>query len=216
MEQNEFIIVYNSGRFDLQSTLGKMPGFIWSKYPGEKHIIYKFNKLNKFSVSAYSYLRSQTDENIRLDENDKPKVGEEPVSPTDEYALYHDIVYRDTKKQDPEIALQMKHETDKTMIEQLDQVSTTGIIDKVANYTAKKLLQLKWKVGMGLTNITKLFVNSPIEEIYNKLNELHHRYKESERRMITIPSINYTHSCDIFEYGKVKIFTYFDCFSKKV
>ena len=32
--------------------------------------------------------------------------------------------------------------------------------------------------------------------------------------MIIIPSINHTHSCDIFEYVKVKIFTYIDCFSK--
>ena len=33
--------------------------------------------------------------------------------------------------------------------------------------------------------------------------------------MIIVPLINHTHSCDIFEYGKVKIFTYIDCFSKK-
>ena len=41
------------------------------------------------------------------------------------------------------------------------------------------------------------------------------RYKEGERGMIIVPSINHTHSCDIFEYGKVKIFTYIDCSSKK-
>ena len=53
------------------------------------------------------------------------------------------------------------------------------------------------------------------KEIYNKVNELCHRYKDGERRMIKVPSINHTHSCDIFEYGKVKIFTFIDCFSKK-
>ena len=76
------------------------------------------------------------------------------------------------------------------MIDQLDQGPTTGIVDKFANFTAKKLLQLKLKLGMGLN-----------EEIYNKVNELHHRYKEGERKMIIVPSINHTHSCDIFEYG---------------
>ena len=30
--------------------------------------------------------------------------------------------------------------------------------------------------------------------------------------MIIISSINHTHSCDIFEYGKVKIFTNIMCF----
>ena len=45
------------------------------------------------------------------------------------------------------------------MIEQLDQVPTNSIIDKFANFIAKKLLQLKLKLGMGLN-----------EEIYNKVN----------------------------------------------
>ena len=35
MEQSYNVIVNNGGMFDLQSALGKMPGFIWSKYPGE-------------------------------------------------------------------------------------------------------------------------------------------------------------------------------------
>ena len=113
MEQNYNVIVNNGGMFDLQSALGKMPGFIWSKYPGEKHMIYKFNKFNKFPLSGYSYLGPSSALSIRLNENDQPKVGEEPVSPTDELALYHDIAYRDAEKQDPEIALQMKHEADK-------------------------------------------------------------------------------------------------------
>ena len=34
MALNEYVIVNNGGRFDLQRALGKMPGFIWSKYPG--------------------------------------------------------------------------------------------------------------------------------------------------------------------------------------
>ena len=90
------------------------------------------------------------------------------------------------------------------MIKQLDQIPTTGIIDKFANLTAKKWLQLKLKLRMGLNN-----------EIYNKVNELHHRYKEGERRIIIVPSINHTHSCDIFEYINKKILIYIDCFSKK-
>ena len=83
----------------------------------------------------------------------------------------------------------MKHKADKKIIEQLDQVTTNSIIDKFANFTAKKLLQLKLKLGMGLN-----------EEIYNKVNKLHHRSKEGERRIIIVPSINLIHSCDIFEY----------------
>ena len=43
------IIVNNGGLFDLQSALGNMPGFIWSKYPKEKHFY-------KFPFGSYSYL----------------------------------------------------------------------------------------------------------------------------------------------------------------
>ena len=113
------------------------------------------------------YLGPQTALAIRLDVNNQSKVREEPVSPTDKLALHHDIAYRDAEKLDSETALQMKHEADEKMIEQWDQVQTTGIIDRFANFTAKKLLQLKLKLGMELN-----------KEIYNKVNELHHKYKE--------------------------------------
>ena len=53
------------------------------------------------------------------------------------------------------------------------------------------------------------------EEVYNTVQELYHRYKQGERRMVIVPSINHTHSCDIFEYYNKKILTYIDCFSKK-
>ena len=66
MEQSYNVIVNNGGMFDLKSALGKMPGFIWSKYPGEIHMIYKF------LFKSYSYLGKGTVLPIRVDENDKP------------------------------------------------------------------------------------------------------------------------------------------------
>ena len=83
---------------------------------------------------------------IRLNENDKPRHREEPVSPTDQLALHHDIAYRNAELDqakdliNAETALQLKHDADKIMVEQLNQVPTTGIIDKFANFTAKKIL----------------------------------------------------------------------------
>ena len=142
MINNSNIIVNNCGMFDLQNSVGNMPGLIWSKYSQETHFY-------KFPASAYFYLGPSTALNIRLDENDKPKSGDEPVSPTNKLALHHDIAYRYAEKQDLEIALQMKHDADKTIIEQLDQVQTTGIIDKFANFTAMKLLQLKLKLEIN-------------------------------------------------------------------
>ena len=45
-----------------------------------------------------------------------------------------------------ETALQLKHDVDTIMVELLDKIPTTGIIDKFANITAKKILQLKLKL----------------------------------------------------------------------
>ena len=39
------------------------------------------------------------------------------------------------------------------------------------------------------------------EYVYNTVKELDHRYNQGERRMVIVPSINHTHSCDIFEYN---------------
>ena len=60
-------IVNNGGIFDLHSALGIMPGFIWSKYPTEKHMIYIF------PAKSYSYLGPGSQVDIRLDDNDQPR-----------------------------------------------------------------------------------------------------------------------------------------------
>ena len=43
MEQSYNIIVYNVGMFDVESAVGKMPRFIWSKYPRDKHNLISFH-----------------------------------------------------------------------------------------------------------------------------------------------------------------------------
>ena len=66
MEQTECIIVNIAWWFDLQSEFDKMPGFIWSKFHGEKHMI------NKFPSKSYLYLGPGSRFDRRLDKNDQP------------------------------------------------------------------------------------------------------------------------------------------------
>ncbi|ESP04431.1 hypothetical protein LOTGIDRAFT_170824 [Lottia gigantea] len=66
----------------IQKSLGSLPEFPWAKYPGEKHL------------PGHNYTGSGTRLDLRLDENDKPKPGEEPVNRVDAVALKHDILYR--------------------------------------------------------------------------------------------------------------------------
>ena len=53
---------------DIQKFSEKLPGFVWSRYPGEKHMI------------GYNYLGPGTRLDIRLNENNIPKSGEEPIN----------------------------------------------------------------------------------------------------------------------------------------
>ena len=137
-------IIEVGGVFDFQNSLSNLPGFIWAKYPKEKHF------------PGYSYLGLASCLDICLNENEKRRQGEDPVSPTDQLALHHDISYRNVEADqakgliNAETALQLIHDADKIMVEQLNKIPTTGIIDKFANFTAKKILQLKLKLGMSI------------------------------------------------------------------
>ena len=77
------LIKKNGGKFDLQDSLSTLPGTPWAKYPNEKHF------------PGYQYLGPSTRLDIRLDQNDNPRPGEEPISPTDYLAYKHDLAYRD-------------------------------------------------------------------------------------------------------------------------
>ena len=189
-----YTVVNNGGMFDLQNALGKMPGFFWSKYKNEHH------------WPGYSYLGPNTNLNIRLDENDYPRVGEEPVLKIDQLALYHDMAFRDAERSPPESALHLKHEADKSMIEKLDQVPTTGIIDKFANFSAKKLLQLKLKFGMSIPIIDELNKLSTLnsEQIANQLHNPI-RYKFSRHKVI-VNKLDEIWACDLMDFSKDPIY----------
>ena len=50
------------------------------------------------------------------------------------------------------------------MVEQLDQETTTGIIYKFVNFTAKKILQLKLKLGMSINPFVDIWTIGPISD----------------------------------------------------
>ena len=71
--------------------------FTDSKYPGERH------------VPGFQYLGPWTRTDIRLDENYKPRAGEEIISKLDNIALIHDIAYSKAKKNMYKITIKQKH-----------------------------------------------------------------------------------------------------------
>ena len=86
------------------------------------------------------------------------------------------------------------------MIARLKNQTPNGLMARFIKFAVIKVLQAKIKFGIELNDQTKMF-----NKIYNTVNELHNRYIKEKRRQIIVPSINHTHSCDIFEYEEVKI-----------
>lgn len=112
---------------DIQSSLAKLPGFPWAKYPGEKHL------------PRHSYAGPGTRLDIRLDENGKPRPGEEPVSRVDAAALKHDLAYgasenvRDRQKADVDLIHDINEIADPTMGERMARaVVKTAMKGKIA------------------------------------------------------------------------------------
>jgi len=148
IKQNENIKEYVGG--DIQNFMSKLPGFIWSKYPGEHHL------------PTYNYLGPNTRLDIRLDENDKPKQGEEPINPIDDLAYHHDLAYRSKD-------INARHKADQEMIDGLNRLQNLSIPQRIIRAFIIKIFQAKMKLerqGQG--------INSRLQ--YAK--EIHHQFKK--------------------------------------
>ena len=110
---------------DIQNLLSKLPGTPWAKYSGEQHF------------PGYNYLGTGRRLDIRLDENDKPKPGEEPINAIDAAAYRHDLVYRDSEDKS------IRHIADKKMIEELKSINNLSLKQKLLRILIIKILQVK-------------------------------------------------------------------------
>ncbi|ESO81916.1 hypothetical protein LOTGIDRAFT_170460 [Lottia gigantea] len=115
------------GSGDIQKSLGSLPGFPWAKYPGEKHL------------PGHNYTGPGTRLDLRLDENDKPKPGEEPVNRVDAAAFKHDILYRNKD-------INFRHEADKQMIIELENIPNPTFKKRMQRALIIKLLKAKMKL----------------------------------------------------------------------
>ena len=80
---------------------------------------------------------------IRLDENNIPKSGEEPINEIDQLAYIHDLAYRSDD-------INMRHKADQEMINGLKQLKNLSIPQRIIRTLIIKLFQAKIKLGQGL------------------------------------------------------------------
>ena len=135
IKPNQNIKQYFGG--DIQKFSEKLPGFIWSKYPKEKHL------------PSYNYLGPGTRLDIRLDENSIPKPGEEPINEIDRLAYIHDLAYQKSSN------IQDRHRADLDMIEGLKGLQNLSLPQKLIRALIIKLFQTKIKLGHGTQRAAK-------------------------------------------------------------
>ena len=126
--------------------------FVDSKYPGEFH------------AHGYSYLGPGSRLDIRLDNNFKPRKGEEPINQLDSIALKHDISYDKIKKEylkdgNKQKALNAIHNSDNSFIQQARSSNVqplgtiaSGIIKAKQLAEDAGVLSTKTFSGMGKKN----------------------------------------------------------------
>ena len=113
---------------DLQSFSSKLPDFLWSKYPGEHHL------------PSYNYLGPGTRLDIRLDENDNPKPGEQPINRVDAAAYKHDLAYRDKD-------IRSRQKADIDLIQDLNEINKPTLKESIAKVIAKGAMKAKIVLG---------------------------------------------------------------------
>ena len=113
---------------DIQKNLANLPGFIWSKYPGEKHL------------PGHNYTGPGTRLDLRLENGPdglRPKPGEEPINRVEAASFRHDLAY--SRYND----IPSRHVADKLMIAELDAIPNPTFRERVERMFVKKCYKQK-------------------------------------------------------------------------
>ncbi len=121
-------------KMDAQKFSERLPGFPWSKYKGEKHL------------PGHNYTGPGTNLKMRLDENDQPRKGEEPINRIDAAALKHDIIYRDFFDKST------RHQADREMIREIQSIQNPTQREILEAAVVIPILKAKLAIGAALSD----------------------------------------------------------------
>jgi hypothetical protein len=139
------VISINPKGGDLQTVSKKLPDFPWSKYKGEHHL------------PGHQYAGPGTRLDIRLDENNQPNPGEEPINRVDQAALKHDIAYNNED-------IRSRQKADIDLIQDLNEIKKPTVGERIGRTLVKNAMKLKIMFGGNLNE--------------NLAQELHKEYRK--------------------------------------
>ena len=99
---------------------------------------------------------SSTRLDIRLDENNIPKSGEEPIKAIDQLAYIHDLVYQNFNN------IGDRHRADQEMIKGLKQLKNLLIPQRFIRQMIIKLFQAKIKLVVSMKRLTSQTRSNPM------------------------------------------------------
>ena len=126
---------YYGSKLEFHGILSKLPGAAWSKYKGEKHL------------TSYKFLGPQTDLKKRLDKDDIPLPNSVPINRVDAAAFKHDLAYRDAGD-----SLEKKHEADRKMVKELEEIRNPSFRERVDGFLTKTAMKSKLALGASLAD----------------------------------------------------------------
>ena len=125
-------------RSDANSKVGSNITLPWSKYSGEAHL------------PGYNFCGPGTRLDLRLDENNNPRLDSMPVNKVDEQCLEHDKAYAETKDK------RRRQKADIDLIHNLINLEDLTIGEKVGRTLVKNAMKGKIVIGKGLSDERKL------------------------------------------------------------
>ena len=117
---------------------GDIVSSVISKIPAELH-------LHTPTGKKYSFCGPNTNLKARLNPDDTPKEWSKPINKVDEVCLKHDLAYRDS-----DLGKGTRHEADKKMLEEFDNLKDLNIIEKVDRAIMRPIIAAKYKLGLGI------------------------------------------------------------------
>jgi hypothetical protein len=179
---------------------GDIVSSVISKIPVEFH-------LRSLKGKKYSFCGPNTNLDKRLNADDTPKEWSKPINKVDEVCLHHDLAYKYADE-----GKGTRHEADKNMLEELNNLKDLNFNEKLARAAIKPIIGTKYKLGLGLKKNNSLEAKELHKPIIRKF----------KRRKVIVHKIDDIWSADLVDMqpfsrqnkGYRYLLTVIDIFSK--
>ena len=136
-----------------------------------------------FTLPNHKYTGPYNPLDKQLDENDQPKLGQEPYNAVDAIAMRHDICYRDNGSR------QGKHECDDKMLKELDEMQPKGNREAFDRKLVRSLIGFKRRRGWGVTS----WSNELAEELHKPIR------KKFKKRRVYVKGVDKIWAADLVD-----------------